>query len=185
LATVKENIFRVYPLRRVEPILFEEEGHTRKTRVPILFVSVARKTRTHANRIIFIDREEKRHWTHAYTTNILSSFPNSFFCIHPQSYTWPDGLVQFEYERNKCIGYYFGNWWMFPMPINKPEIWLLNLYLQLITSIDSLVYIKQIFIEIYLEMSKSNQNAGRGSMILGGGNFKRPQSEWKLLIHFY
>ncbi len=27
LATVKENLFRVSPLRHVEPILLEEEGH--------------------------------------------------------------------------------------------------------------------------------------------------------------
>jgi len=49
LATVKENLFRVYPLWRVEPTLHEEEGHTRKNRVPKLFVSVNRKTRTHIN----------------------------------------------------------------------------------------------------------------------------------------
>ncbi len=48
----EENLFRVSPLRRVEPILFEEEGHTRKTRVPLLFVSVNRKTRTHLNNSI-------------------------------------------------------------------------------------------------------------------------------------
>ncbi len=53
---VKINVFCVSPLWYVEHILFEEEGHTRKTRVPILFVNITQKIRTHANWIIFTDR---------------------------------------------------------------------------------------------------------------------------------
>ena len=52
LATLKNNLYRVDPLRHVEPILYEEERRTRKTRVPFSFVSVIRKTRTHVNRAL-------------------------------------------------------------------------------------------------------------------------------------
>ncbi len=65
MATMKNNISRVDPLRHVEPVLHEEEERARQTRVPVAFVmlfgkpvlvlvekfsriSIVRKTRAHS-----------------------------------------------------------------------------------------------------------------------------------------
>jgi hypothetical protein len=97
LATAKENLFRVSPLRHVEPILFWRGRTFSENPRPYVFllVSVTRKTRTLAYMIVTFEWEKiHTHWEHMYSDICFSSFQYIFSLACQQYYSWLDSKLE-------------------------------------------------------------------------------------------
>jgi len=126
-----------------------------------LLVSVIRNIRTSASISVIVEQTQENNIKPClHETKILSFFQNFVFLsiysiIHTTrrfSTFWKGGN---EHVQEYC----FRNWLIYHMLIKQHKIWLLPLYSQITTSVNSLVYIDHIFIRICHIYVKSALNS--------------------------
>ena len=103
LATVKENRFRVSPLRHVEPILLEEEGHYSEKPCPHIVCECYSEKPHPCKQYYSLSIKRKKDIRYMFGRQIsffLSKFSSLHIYTYPQLYTH-DYTIQFNTKKRE------------------------------------------------------------------------------------